>query len=313
MVFKPVANVTPKKKAVKKRYKKLIQKPYSTFEGKTIRNINIETLDPFGYSISDTNVKPQNSFLKNGNKLHVKTQNITIRNLLLIHRNQLFDSLLVKESERLVRTSNYVHDVSFFVKAPSKNSDSVDIFIREMDKWSLVPKFGVSSSNININLTDKNFLGLGHEFYNSFDWNHAIGNFAYNIKYFIPNIRNTYINSTFHLRSDQLKNTTASFAFDRPFFSPVAKWAAGVSYTHQYRHNYIHTYDSILLLQKFKFNIQDYWAGSAIRIFKGNTESRRTRILFLPHVFYGSAILKSRLKCSVCRIFIAMKIFTLQA
>jgi hypothetical protein len=42
MVFKPVKAVLPKKLAKKKRYKKLIQKPYSTFEGKTIRNINIE-------------------------------------------------------------------------------------------------------------------------------------------------------------------------------------------------------------------------------------------------------------------------------
>jgi hypothetical protein len=276
LVFKPVASTLPKKSAKKKKYKKLIQKPYSAFEGKTIRHINIETLDPFGYSIIDTNAAPQNSFLINGNRMHVKSQNITIRNLLLIHQNQIFDSLLVKESERLVRTRKYVLDVSFFVKATAKNSDSVDIFIREMDKWSLLPKFAASSSNITINLNDKNFLGLGHESYNGFDWNHAHGDFAYNIKYFIPNIRNTYINSTLHFSKDQLKNSTRSFALDRPFFSPFAKWAAGVSFAHQYRKDYIHTDDSLLLLQGFKFNTQDYWAGSAIRIFKGNTESKRS-------------------------------------
>jgi hypothetical protein len=275
LVFKPVAAVT-KKKAVKRRYKKLIQKPYSAFEGKTIRNIQIETLDPFGYSITDTNAAPQNSFIIRANKVHVKSQNFTIRNLLLIRQNQLFDSLLVKESERLVRARNYVFDVSFFVKATAKNSDSVDIFIREMDKWSLVPKLGASSSNIDINLTDKNFLGLGHESYNRIDWNHTVGDFAYDIKYYIPNIRNTYINSTIHFEDDMLKNSSRSFAFDRPFFSPFARWAAGLSFTHQNRKDYFHTNDSLLLLQRFKLNTQDYWAGSAIRIFKGNTESKRT-------------------------------------
>ena len=67
LIFKPVAPVSQKKKVKKKGYKKLIQKPYSAFEGKTIRHIIIETLDPFGYSIADTSVKSQNFFLKAGN------------------------------------------------------------------------------------------------------------------------------------------------------------------------------------------------------------------------------------------------------
>jgi hypothetical protein len=275
LVFKPVASTLLKKSTKRKRYKKLIQKPYSAFEGKIIRHINIETLDPFGFSVKDTNVAPGNSFLIKGNTVHVKSQNITIRNLLLIHQNQKFDSLLVKESERLVRTRRYVLDVSFFVKTTAKNSDSVDVFIREMDKWSLLPSFGASTSNININLTDKNFLGLGHESYNGFNWDHTTGDFSYNIKYLIPNIRNTFINSTLLFSRDQLRNSIRGFELDRPFFSPFAKWAAGVSFTQHDRHDYIHTDDSILLLQPFKFNTQDYWAGSAIRIFKGNTETKR--------------------------------------
>src|SRR5688572_6664519 len=74
---------TPKriniKKVKKKPYGKLIQKPYSTFEGKIIRNIEIETLDPFGYSIADTIVSNQNTFTMGGNKMHIKTQRAAIR------------------------------------------------------------------------------------------------------------------------------------------------------------------------------------------------------------------------------------------
>jgi hypothetical protein len=275
LVFKPVAAQTKKKKGRKKGYKKLIQKPYSAFEGKTIRNIYIETLDPFGYSIADTNLSPQNSFLKNANKIHVKSQNITIRNLLLIHQNQKFDSLLVKESERLVRAKGYVQDVSFFVKVTAQKSDSVDITIRELDKWSLIPKFTVSSSRFTVNLNDNNFLGLGHESNNGFAWYNNTRDFAYNIKYSIPNIRNTYINSTVHFTRDQYKNSINSFAIDRPFFSPFAKWGAGAYFTHS-RKDSIRKNDSLLLPQRFKFNAQDYWAGNAIRIFKGNTEGHRT-------------------------------------
>ncbi len=276
LVFKPVAAITKKKKGKKKVYKKLIQKPYSSFEGKTIRHINIETLDPFGYSIADNIVGLQNILAKTGNRLHVKSQHITIRNLLLIRQNQPFDSLLAKESERLVRKNGYVRDVSFFVVATKKNSDSVDVFIRELDKWSIIPKVAISSSRITVDLSDKNFSGMGHEFKHAYTWNHTTGRAAYNTSYFIPNIRNTYVNTTLHYGLDEFGNFIKNVAIDRPFFSPFAKWAAGVNFMQQFREDSIHTSNPLFALQRFKFNAQDYWAGNAIRIFKGNTENSRT-------------------------------------
>src|SRR5688572_9885265 len=152
--FKPVAPATAQKIKIKK--KKNLQKPYSAFEGKIIRDIHIATLDPFGNTATDTIVIKQNALYKVGNKLHIKSQRITIRNLLLIHKNEPFDSLLVKESERLIRSQKYVNEVSFYVV--SAGSDSVDIFIRELDKWSIIPKGGISTSSYTVDLTDKNFL-----------------------------------------------------------------------------------------------------------------------------------------------------------
>jgi hypothetical protein len=273
-VFRPVAPNSKKTKV--KVYKKLIQKPYSTFEGKTIRHINIQTLDPFGYSITDTTVASRTFLAKTGNKLHIKSQQFTIRNLLLIRQNQLFDSLLVKESERLVRSQGYVRDVSFFVVATAKNSDSVDIFIREADKWSIAMKASLSSSRVSIQLNEKNFLGFGHESKNGFNWYHTNGDYAYNTNYFIPNIHNTYINSTLHYGTDEFGNFTKSFGIDRPFFSPFAKWAAGVNFTQQFHRDSIHSGDSLVVQQRFKINIQDYWVGNAMQIFKGNSENNRT-------------------------------------
>ena len=275
MLFKPVAVKSQKKDDKKKVYKKLIRKPYSAFEGKIIRNINIETLDPFGYSIADTIVRPPNFISKNGNRLHIKSQRITIRNLLLIRQNQVFDSLLVKESERLVRNMSYVTDVSFFVTATAKNSDSVDIYIRELDKWSIIPSGAASGSSVTVNLRDNNFMGLGHESKNEITWNHTTGNYGYKVNYYIPNIRNTYVNSTIHFGKEQNGNYTRSFAIDRPFFSPFAKWAAGAGFTQHFRQDYIHANDSLLVMQPFRYNVHDYWVGNAIQLFKGNTEYKR--------------------------------------
>jgi hypothetical protein len=281
LLFKPVASVAKKKKT----YKKLIQKPYSTFEGKVIRNISITVLDPFGYVIADTTMKPKNFISRAGNSLHLESRPGAIRNLLLVRKNQLFDSLLVKESERLVRSQKYVRDVSFFIIATAKNSDSVDIIIRELDTWSLIPQIGISNSRFSFGFNDRNFLGLGHEAHEGVLWNYKNGKFDYNLNYFIPNIRNTYINSTIHYGTDEFGDLSKVFAVDRPFFSPLTRWAAGVYLTEQLRLDYIHINDTALLLQRFKFNAQDFWAGYALNVFKRLTAYDRTTNLIIAARF----------------------------
>jgi hypothetical protein len=277
LFFKPIAPVPDKNKGGKNIYKKLIQKPYSAFEGKIIRNINIETLDPFGNSIGDTIHTSLNWFSKTGNKAHIKSHGITIRNLLLIHKNQPFDSLLVKESERLVRSREYIRDVSFFVKSASKGSDSVDVFIRALDIWSIIPSFSTSTSRTSIGLTDQNFLGFGHEFQNEITRNYTRGNYAYRTSYSIPNVRNTYVNTTLNYAIDGDRYFSKSLNIDRPFFSPFAKWAAGVNFTQQFSDDSIPTIvNSIYRQNRYKFNAQDYWAGSAIQLYKSTSEYSRT-------------------------------------
>jgi len=182
----------------------------------------------------------------------------------------------VKESERLVRSREYIRDVSFFVIATSKNSDSVDILIRELDKWSIIPQASFSNSQFTIQLNDNNFLGFGHEFKNPYTGCHAITENAYNANYFIPNIGNTYINTTLHCGTDEFKNSISSFAVDRPFFSPFTMWAGGVNFTQQFSKDSIQSGDSLFVWQGIKFNAQDYWAGNAMQIFNGNTENDRT-------------------------------------
>ncbi|MFY9151915.1 MAG: hypothetical protein WAO52_07875 [Prolixibacteraceae bacterium] len=276
LIFKSAGAVSPQKKGKRKVYKKLIQKPYSTFEGKIIRHINIETLDPFGYSINDTTVASLNLLTNTGNNLHIKSQRITIRNLLLIHQNQIFDALKVKESERLVRSQGYIRDVSFFVKDAAKGSDSVDIFIRELDIWSIIPEGSVSTSSSTINLADKNFLGLGHEFQSDFTRNYSRGYNTYHTNYSIPNIKNSYVRATVHFGKEGDKNLNRSFAIDRPFFSPLAKWAAGVKFTHQFFNDSANFDNLHIGMLRFKFNSHDIWAGNAIQLFKGKSEYNRT-------------------------------------
>jgi len=268
LIFKPVTPLTKNKAVRKKTYKNLIQKPYGNFEGKIIRNINVVTFDPFGYSVADTIAAKQNFVRKAGNGMHIKTRGIAIRNLLLFHKNQPFKSLLVKESERLIRAQKYVHDVAFSVVATGIESDSVDVFIRELDRWSITPAGSVSTTKMFVSLTDINFLGSGHEFQNTFSRNFTTGVNSFNTEYYIPNIRNTWINAKLRYSFDGNGNFTRGLAVDRPFFSPLAKWAAGVTVLSQFKTDTLDAINPAYVPYSLRFNTQDLWAGKAIRIFK---------------------------------------------
>lgn len=280
LIFKPVPKSQDKRNRDPDR-KLLIKKSYHGFEGKIIRQINVVTLDPFGYSMYDTTETKQNFLFEAGNKLHIKSQNITIRNLLLIHRNQKFDSLRVYESERLIRNMEYVSNVSFDVVNVPNSKDSVDINIRELDNWSMVPKAIISTSRNTLSLEDENFMGFGHGFQGVFTRNFSSGINGFQTSYTIPNIRNTYVSAMLFYKVDGYHNFTRSIQFDRPFFSPLAKWAAGAYLSTQISKDSLKVVNAPYVRLNLKFDTQDYWAAKAFRVFKGNTVDERVTNLIV--------------------------------
>jgi hypothetical protein len=270
LVFKPAVLISSKKK-----HPEIRQLPYSKFEGKIVRNINIVTLDPFGYSVNDTEEIPQNILFKTGNTLHVKTQYITIRNSLLFSKNRPFDSLLVKESERLIRSREYVNKVWFDAAPVKESADSVDVYIRVLDKWSIIPNGAASVARTSIGFTENNFMGLGHTYQYMYTWNYSNGKKAYTTNYSIPNIRNSYISAALHYKIDEYNSFSKSITIERPFYSSFARWAAGLNIAQQFKTDT--SSDTLPYYGKMnlKFNTQDFWAGKACTIFKGTTEDER--------------------------------------
>jgi hypothetical protein len=269
---------------------------YSLFEGKIIRNVIITTLDPFGFLLNDTNAHPRSYFEKGGNALHIKTQNNVIRNRMLIRENDLFDSLLVKESERLIRSQSYIHDVVVRAVPAGINSDSVDVYVRVSDLWSIIPDGALSSDNLTFKLTDKNLAGLGHTLSGSYWQNYLNGKNAFSAYYFVPNIKNTYISTRLDYVLDENNNYIKSLKVERPFFSPVARWAGGVSVSQQKLTGWIHKNDTVRLFLQSKSNIQDYWAAGAWQVFKGKSVTDRTTKLILSGRVYNLRYLEKPLE-----------------
>lgn len=270
----PVPITEVKKKIIRDEY-------YRRFEGKVIRDIIVRTHDPFGYDHRDTSKRPKSILEKTGNALHVKTIQRTIKMLLLIKKHDVFDSLRVRESERLLRSQTFIHEVVFEPKLTAKKSDSVDIFIRVYDLWSIIALVDVSKSAFTLDLKDKSIMGLGHELQSVYSRNYAAKGEEFRANYYVPNIYDTYISAFASFDIDQSNNYNRGLSLNRPFYSAFAKWAGGASYNQHSSSGILFNADSTPINQKYRYDSQDYWAGKAWRILSGSSENERTTQLIL--------------------------------
>ena len=280
-----------------------IPETYEYPEGKIIRNIHIVTLDPFGFKLKDTLKYPKSLLEKGGDNIHIRTQLNVIKNLLLFKSGKPYDSLLVNESERIIRSQKYIRDVLFYSVQTSPNADSVDVYIRALDIWSIIPEFNKSSSSVSVGLTDINFLGFGHRFETSSKWNNRENYNDTQLSYLIPNIGHSLISVNFQYlltNNDNLikemqsvrpfyapidsnldylfsnnQGIQRSIEIEKAFYSPLIKWAGGIFLGKMITTQSLIQNDSLRYLSS-KTNIQDYWVARSWHLYKGNSISART-------------------------------------
>ncbi len=274
LLFRSKRTERKSQKNVRKEY--FIKKSFDRNEGKIIREIKIETLDPFGYSVDNYKDVPEKGFEKTGNRLHIKTKNWTIQNLLLFKKNEPLDSLVAKESERLIRRQRYIRKVIIKPIEIPGSKDSVDVSVRVLDSWSLIPTGAISGSRGRFDLTERNFFGLGHEIENEFTKKFDDGRKAYTARYTINNIKDTYIKTTLTYANDLNNNVTRSAQLERRFFSPLTRLAYGAYFENRFYVDSLPDNSGVFANQDFKLENQQYWFGHSFKIFKGKSEDFRS-------------------------------------
>lgn len=268
-------------------------------QGRIIRNIKILTYDPFGFNIRDTSVHYNKVIFNAGNSLHAKTNAPVIKNLLLFNENERYDSLLVIESERLIRSQKYIRDV--YLEITPVKRDSVDLEFRVLDVWSLLPSAMRSGTFIGFGIKDLNFAGTGNTFDLDTRWRRDMKGNVTHLSYLMPNIRNTYTSlniqylfspnrkltdirefdnyfyspvssNPLYVFSDN-KNILRSIELNRPFYSPITRWAGGIFLGQIMTTQTYIGFDSLQFISA-KTNIADLWIGRSWQIFKENRDDR---------------------------------------
>lgn len=261
---KKATNVNTNVQAVKQAD---IDYDFEKFQGKVIRNIIIDTYDPFGFSIQDSTRVPKKQIEKIGNRLHLKTKQFTVRSLLLFKRNQPLDSIKLKESERLLRTQRYIRRVSVKPETISENSDSVDIHIKVLDAWSWYPTGSLSTSSARLSLTTRNFGGLGHYFNNQYRTRFKEGRHAYRTQYQVNNIGQTFIDAGVYYNLDLAENYIKQIYANRRFLTPMTRWAGGATWYQSSTRDSVPNLEGIRKLQSFKSNDLDLWLGHSTPLY----------------------------------------------
>ena len=128
-------------------------------EGARIGEIRIDPQDMF--DLEDP--RENKSFYRFANKLHINTRPEVIRNALLFKSGDRVSVQVIEETERLLRSNDYLYDVRI---RPIAYRDGVaDIEVRTRDTWSLDLGFGASRAGGHntghISLKEENFLGTG--------------------------------------------------------------------------------------------------------------------------------------------------------
>lgn len=253
--------------------------PFWEYKGKIIRDIHIIVLDPFGYSVNNFFGKSPDYLEKLGNKYHVTTKEHIIRNLLLFKPNERIDVLALTETERILRLTPYTFDARIYIqKNTNPKSDSIDILVVTQDRWTATASSNFDLAAPNIIFYDKNILGFGHQYEQGFAWNNGMKHLATSGRYSIFNIKKTYISAA-AFYSTVKDNNQFGLSIERLFFSPLTKWAGGVSsskYLSVYKQIYYQK--GITNSYAVDYNTFDFWVAKSFSQAKNKTESFNKRI-----------------------------------
>jgi len=281
---------TPKAKRTSERFGES-DVNYKDFEGKIIRNIEISSYDPFGYSLNDSLALPESFLEKTGNTLHIKTKQFVVKNYILTKKGEPLDSLKLMESERLIRSQRFIRRVR--IDPVQIGNDSIDLHVKTLDSWSIIPNLTYSGSKVGLRLRDRNFLGFGHDFDNRYRQNFETGKYRFQTRYTIPNIQQTFIGFNIGYYSNEENEYTKGISLERKFFSPLTRWAGGVYVGQRVYQDSIPNQEGIMA-QNFKFNLQDYWGAVSFQLSKKEkTTAERLNNLILSARFFQVAYVQS--------------------
>ncbi len=194
--------------------------------GATIRSVNVVTDDVFDPS----NPKEDKWLHHFANRVHISTRTEVIENALLFEAGDVFEARVLDESERALRTFNFLSEATIEPRDYDPATNSVDIDVRVRDSWTLSAdmKFHHSGgeSEWGAGLEERNLLGLGKEV--KFSYRSYIDRDEKFFSYIDPNLAGSRarLGAVYTDASDGYRH---ELLVERPFYAVDTRWSVGGS------------------------------------------------------------------------------------
>jgi hypothetical protein len=229
--------------------------PFVEFEGRIIRDIRIEQYDIFGYTEADTGRSSFASFI---DRIHMDTRQSIIEGYLLMRSGDPLDPYTLSDTERILRSTAFIHDARITLLAVPGTTDSVDVVVSTQDIWSIGVGGALrTATSYRVNVFDRNLIGRGLNLDFGIDYDEGrIRQLDYDLQLVQPNLFGTYITAGGRLHFGHAENLY-DLRFTRSQLAPQIDVTGGLAFTH--RDTKIAPNDSLFISESS--DTQDTWLG----------------------------------------------------
>ena len=252
-----------------------IENEYQKYNQKIIRSINIKQISPFARNILDTIDFTTNNLEKTLTKLRFQTKQSIIKNSLTFKNGELLNLQDVNESERMLRSLNFITNALIVIEPANKDTSLVDVLVITQDSYPYGANFSLSTKRGSVGIYSKNVFGYGLEMNHSIDTRATEYNsfgFDESIKW--DNIYGSYISFATEINNTQ-NDHFFNFGLNKDFFIPEIKYAGGIHIKRNYRVPGDSEIED-LVNNNYDYLNQDYWLGRTFLINAPNYFNRST-------------------------------------
>ncbi len=223
-----------------------------------------------GANIFDTTIpEDDKSIFRLANRLHVRTRTDVIRSQLLVKPGDPFNIALLRESERILRSNNYLYDADI---VPVNHRDGkVDLEVHTRDVWTLKPGISFSrgggANSTSFEIEESNLFGRGKEI--DIEHNSDVDRSSTRLEYNDPHVWGSWyqFSGAYSQNSDgQLR----SLSLLRPFYALETRTAGSAAAIDWNRID--SRYDRGKIVDQFHHSEEhvELWLGQSTGVVAGN-------------------------------------------
>ncbi|MBD1580721.1 hypothetical protein [Pseudoalteromonas sp. S16_S37] len=225
---------------------------------KRIKTISFHQLNVFDTSIPEEN----NALFRFANRAHITTKPEVLRSILLFQEGDGYSQKKLIESERLLRSQNFLYDARVFAEEDCDGNIEVSVVTRDL--WTLLPELSFSRSG------GENSSRIGFRESNLFGWGKRLSLTQTNDKdrsgylfiYDDPHILSTRYRGRIEY-ADNSDGKRHYLGIQYPFYSTDAPYSYGISDFHNQRTESLYQAGEVVSEYDHTSKVSDIYLGAA--------------------------------------------------